>query len=258
MTDKTDKRNQLIDAFRGLTMISMVLYHTCYDYFAAFGNDPSWTGKRGVFLWQQSICISFILVSGLVWKAGRKHALRRGLILIGLGTAITLITVALMPGQAIYYGILTFMGMACLFMIPLDRLMVNSKFGKNKPVLTELIHILICLILFALTKHLPNGYIGTRYHRLITLPDVLYSNAALAPLGLPSPSFRSADYFPLIPWFFMFIIGYRLGNILLENEGFNKAGRIRIPFLSWLGTKSLLVYIIHQPICYALVWLICR
>ena len=66
------------------------------------------------------------------------------------------------------------------------------------------------------------------------------------------------SFFPVIPWIFMYVFGYHLGNLLLNNNTFTKLGSRRIPILSWLGTKSLLVYIIHQPICYGIVWLICR
>ena len=255
----TTERNHLIDAYRGFTMISMILYHACYDYFIAFGRNYNFLHSVYPFLWQQSICISFILVSGMVWPLGRKHALKRGLILIALGTAITLVTVIIMPSEAIHYGILTFMGIATLFTIPYDRaLTLNQKSGKDNPVLTGSLHILICLILFVLTKRLPNGYIGTRTYALTYLPDFLYKYPALTPFGFPTPDFRSSDYFPVIPWIFMYILGYHLGKLLRSTDTFARLGRQRIPLLSWLGTKSLLVYIIHQPICFGLMWLICR
>ena len=263
-------RNHLIDAYRGLTMISMILYHSCYDYFVALKHSYDFITTRGAYLWQQSICISFILVSGMVWQAGKKHALKRGLILIALGCGITLVTVLFMPSESIYYGILTFMGIATLFMIVYDKAAGcfrtadvsgnNEKTGSNKcrRLPAGLVHIIICLILFALTKHLPNGYIGTRFHPLMKFPESLYRYPHLAVLGLPSAGFSSADYFPVIPWIFMYIIGYHLGNLLFDNETFKRLGSHRIPFLSWLGTKSLPVYIIHQPVCYGIIWLICR
>ncbi len=263
-TGKTENRISqsrflLLDAFRGFTMISMVLYHACFDYFVAFGKDPGLLNSLPAFFWQQSICISFIILSGMVWPLGKQHAVKRGLILILIGFIITLVTVAFTPGMAIHYGILTFIGIATLFMIPIDRaLSLNQKSGKNNPVLTELIHIIIVFIIFVLTKHLPNGYIGTRSHVLVRLPQSLYTVPALAPLGFPTPDFRSGDYFPVIPWLFLYFLGYHLGKLLFDNESFKKLGSTGIPFLSWLGTKSLLVYIIHQPVCYGIVWLICR
>ena len=269
------ERNHFLDAYRGITMISMVLYHASYDYFIIFKQNYDWLTSHITFLWQQSICISFIILSGMVWPFGKKHALKRGLILIALGTAITFVTLIFMPGETIHYGILTFMGIATLFMIVYDRLLHecaykhdSEKIGRNGYVPAEsqspasvkpdIIMIVVYLILFALTKHFPNGYIGTRFHVLLRLPENIYRYDALAPFGFPPSGFRSADYFPLIPWIFMYIFGYHLGRILLSSTAFIKLGTHRYPFLSWLGTKSLLVYIIHQPICYGIVWFICR
>ena len=267
-------------------MISMILYHSCYDYFIVFGRNYNFLKSGTAYLWQQSICISFILVSGMVWTLGKKHALKRGIILILLGTAITFVTAVFMPSEAIYYGILTFMGIATLFTIVYDRALYLThssrtggsdssqskdptsaesgneckKNGRNssEKLPAGLIHIIICLILFALTKHLPQGYVGSRYHMLCRYPEALYRYPSLAVFGLPSPDFFSADYFPVIPWIFMYIVGYHLGRLLLDNEAFGRLGENKIPFLSWLGTKSLLVYIIHQPVCYTIIWLICR
>ncbi len=299
------KRNHIIDAYRGLTMISMILYHSCYDYFIVFGRNYDFLRSKSAFLWQQSICISFIFVSGLVWPMGRKHVLKRGLVLLILGSAITFVTSVFIPGEAIYYGILTFMGIATLLMFPYDRLQHgslpgttaqyrsipdtafpntnnkktgdrtedthtpdNPKFGKNISVPTEslirpfkskdIICIIVYLIIFALTKHVPNGYIGTRYHALMYLPEALYRFPVLTPLGLPTADFTSGDYFPVIPWIFLYMTGYHLSGFLLSNPIIKKAGSKKIPVLSWLGTKSLLVYIIHQPVCYGIIWLFCH
>ncbi|MCR5419484.1 MAG: DUF1624 domain-containing protein [Lachnospiraceae bacterium] len=252
------ERNYLIDTLRALTMISMILYHSCYDYFVVFSKDPSWITKPGSFIWQQSICTSFILISGIVWPLGKKNALKRGISLIILGTLITFVTLIFMPDQVIYYGILTFMGIATLLMIPIDKLFsLNFKNGKNKSVPAVILYTLICLFLFIFTKHIPNGYIGTRYHALIYLPKSLYCHDALIPIGFPTPDFYSADYFPLIPWIFIYTLGYILSEPILKNKSITGIGKKKIPFLSQLGTKSLLIYILHQPICFGIVWLIC-
>lgn len=259
------ERNFILDAYRGITMISMVLYHASYDYFIIFMKNYDFLLSRAAFTWQQSICISFIIVSGIVWPFGKKHAIKRGLILIALGTAITVVTLIFMPSETIYYGILTFMGIATLFMIPYDRLVqtlsTNKKSGSNALAPAgrwDIIMIFVCLMLFALTRHFPNGYIGSRSHVLLRLPESLYKYHAFAPLGFPPSDFRSSDYFPVIPWIFMYITGYHFGRVVLDNERFRSFGKHRIPFLSWLGTKSLLVYIIHQPVCYGIVWAIAR
>ena len=262
------KRNYLLDAIRGFTMISMVLYHTSFDYFIVFSRNPDFLKYQWSFLWQQSICISFILLSGIVWPLGKKHAIKRGIILNLFGIIITFVTLIFMPEEFIFFGILNFIGCATLFMLPIDRL-VNTIIGRNNIASTDhsdaaskhtadIICTIICLILFAITKRIPNGYIGTRNHIITMLPDSLYQSEALIPFGLPTKNFFSSDYFPLIPWLFMYMAGYNIGRIILNNNRFNELGSRRIPFLSWLGTKSLIVYLIHQPIAYAIVWLICR
>lgn len=257
------ERFHILDAYRGLTMISMVLYHASYDYFIIFMRNYDWLMSKVTFLWQQSICISFIIISGIVWSFGKKHALKRGLILIAFGTAITFVTLIFMPEETIYYGILTFMGIATLFTILYDKIILmikeKRKSGSNDLITagkSDFIMIFICLILFALTRHFPNGYIGSRSHIIIRLPESLYRYPAFAPLGFPPSDFRSSDYFPFIPWIFMYIFGYHLGGILFKIDRLRKLLTYRIPFLTWLGTKSLLVYIIHQPVCYGIVWAI--
>ena len=45
------KRENLIDALRGAAVVSMVLFHFCYDRFMILGRDPAWYGKTPVFLW---------------------------------------------------------------------------------------------------------------------------------------------------------------------------------------------------------------
>ena len=275
-------RNYIIDAYRGITIISMVLYHACFDYFISFGRNTDWLKSQATFLWQQSICISFIIVSGMVWPLGKKRAIKRSIILLIMGFIITIVTMIITPETAIHYGILTFIGLATLFMIPIDRMINqntsssnsllksddNTKIGKNIPVPAEsfvdsnssniknAVGIIICLILFMITKHFPNGYIGTRRHAFINLPMSMYKYVALIPFGFPTPDFVSGDYFPLIPWIFMYILGYFLGRVLFTNDRFNRIGEIRIPILSFLGTKSLLIYALHQPVCYGIMWLL--
>ena len=86
------KREYLIDALRGAAVLSMVLFHFCYDVFMILGRDPGWYERGAVTLWQQSICWSFILISGYVWRWGKRRALRRGLLLNACGAVVSLVT----------------------------------------------------------------------------------------------------------------------------------------------------------------------
>ena len=79
----------------------------------------------------------------------------------------------------------------------------------------------------------------------------------LFPLGWTYPGFYSADYFPLFPWLFVFLVGswagYYVADKKLPARFYDRKG---VPFFSWLGKKALIIYIIHQPILYGLVMLI--
>lgn len=77
-------RYALLDELRGLDLVSMMLYHACWDMMSLFGIWMDWyTGMPGR-LWQQAICWVFILLSGFCAPFGR-HMLRRGTVVFGAG-----------------------------------------------------------------------------------------------------------------------------------------------------------------------------
>ena len=103
----------LLDTVRGVCILSMVAYHGMYDLVDIFGLPSAWyTGLPG-YIWQQSICWTFILLSGMCWQLSRRHV-KRGLLLVGCGAAITLITWLVMPSQRILYGVLNLLGLSAL------------------------------------------------------------------------------------------------------------------------------------------------
>ncbi|MDE7404312.1 MAG: DUF1624 domain-containing protein, partial [Lachnospiraceae bacterium] len=71
--EKKSFRYGVLDGIRGFVVISMILYHACWDLVYIFGKDWSWYRGRGAYIWQQSICWSFILLSGFCWSLGKKH-----------------------------------------------------------------------------------------------------------------------------------------------------------------------------------------
>jgi uncharacterized membrane protein len=81
----------------------------------------------------------------------------------------------------------------------------------------------------------------------------------LAPFGIISDSFSSFDYFPLLPWFGVFLGGAALGKWLYkERKSLIKKTMPGGPF-NLAGRHTLLIYIVHQPIflgiLYALGWI---
>ena len=235
--EKTKNRYYFVDALRGLALINMVLYHFSYDIFVIYGQNPDWLGSPAAFCWQQAICWSFILISGFSWRFGKAGNLKRGLFLNGLGLLITAVTWLVIPDEVIFFGILNFIGCAVLLTIPF------SKLGEKIP---PLLGAGICLILFALTYHIQSGYLQIG-GEILRLPDALYSGV-LTILGFPGPGFYSSDYFPILPWIFLYWTGWFLYPLIMKSKGIRRFLSIRIPLLSSIGKKTIWVYVLHQPI----------
>ncbi len=67
--------------------------------------------------------------------------------------------------------------------------------------------------------------------------------------GFPSKDFASADYFPLLPWFFIFFAGFFFCRMF--KTGFPAfSEKIPCPFFALVGRHALPIYILHQPVIY--------
>jgi len=77
-------------------------------------------------------------------------------------------------------------------------------------------------------------------------------------LGFPPLSFTSGDYYPLFPWFFLYMSGYFLFKGIYQKEKIKNILSYKIPGLSYLGKYSLLIYLLHQPVCYAVAFAVCK
>ena len=77
--------------------------------------------------------------------------------------------------------------------------------------------------------------------------QVTVSVSWLYPLGFPNAAFTSADYFPLLPWFFLFCAGYFLWSLLDKSPRAKELLQPGLRPLSFLGRHSLAIYLIHQP-----------
>ena len=228
----------LLDTVRGLCILSMVAYHGMYDLVDIIGLEAPWyTGLPG-YIWQQSICWTFILLSGMCWQLSRHHV-KRGLLLVGCGAAITLVTWLVMPSQRILYGVLNLLGLSALLLIPLEKVF------RKIPAWAGLAG---ALLLFALTRNVSRGSLGFEGLVLCPLPEWLYTTDLFAVVGFHSPSFWSTDYFPLLPWFFLFCAGYFLWSGLSKSSRAKELLQTGVRPLSFLGRHSLVIYLLHQPV----------
>ena len=218
----------------------MVLFHLCWDLVYIYGFDWKWYKTLPGYLWQQSICWVFIFLSGFCQSFGRKK-LKRALTVFGAGLLVTAVTVLVMPEAKIVFGVLTLLGSSALICAalekPLNRIPPAPGF-------------ILSLALFVITRDVNKGWLGFEGLKLLALPKNWYTNLFTAFLGFPSRSFVSADYFSLIPWFFLFTAGYFLNSLLRKTKRLDCL-RISGPkFLEWLGRNSLIIYLLHQPLIY--------
>lgn len=242
--DQTKRMYHLIDGFRGFAILHMICFHFLYDVMIVFGNNPGWYRLPSVSLWQQFICITFIVIAGISSHFSR-NALKRGLIVNGCGLLITAVTLIFMPSEAVWFGILNFIGCAILLLYFTRKLMDK---------IPSLLGFVLSVILFMILRPLPDGWLNLGFVQ-ITVPDVLYECKVLTVFGFPYPGFFSSDYFPIFPWYFLFTTGYFFWRIALTQK-WDRFFLHRIPILTSIGTKSLWIYLLHQPaamlLCYLL------
>lgn len=189
-------RYALLDELRGLDLVSMMLYHACWDMMFLFGIWMDWYAGMPGRLWQQTICWVFILLSGFCVPFGR-HMLRRGVTVFAAGALVTAVTLVFMPEGRIIFGVLTFLGTAMLLTGVLEPLL-----KKVMPA----VGLAVSAVLFAVCYPVGLGWVGLGGWKLM-LPQSLYANYFTAFFGFYPDWFYSADYFGLLPWLFLFWAG---------------------------------------------------
>ena len=239
---QVQKRWPLLDFLRGFALINMLAYHGLYDYFVVYGHNSRWFYAPAINCWQELGLGLFIIVSGMTY--GLIHDKRRWqqvLRLQALGLIVTIATVVFMPSEAIYYGVLTFFGSIILVTLLLE----NSRYQLLSKV-NPYGGLLLSLLAYCLTLPTEAGYCGIGAFKLFSWPRFLYQDS-FAILGFTGSSFTSSDYVPLLPYGFLFWAGFYLWP-LLNNHCPLVLKLGPCGWLKWLGQRSLLVYVLHQPL----------
>lgn len=233
-----------LDFIRGLAVVMMVLYHFLYDL-DYFGGYPL-NVRSGLWLYfAEATAAIFIVLVGLSLTLSSSRARRRGaseklylrffkrgLKIFSLGLVITLATYLLIGRGFIIFGVLHFIGVSIVLAYPFLRLRAFNLFAGS-------IIVLLGIYLQSLT---------------FNFPWLLW-------LGFAPENFYTLDYFPILPWFGLVLIGIFLGNRLYQD---GKRG-LWLPDLSCyfmveplciLGRNSLMVYLVHQPVIVVALFLV--
>lgn len=240
------KRYTLLDALRGITLISMILYHTFWDMIYIFDMKMPWFKTNGAFVWQQSICWTFILLSGFCWSLSSKK-LKRALIVLGASVIISVVTIIFTPDSRILFGVLSGIGTGMLLMIPLDKVFCR---------ISPYIGMIVSFGLFIITRNVNDGSLGFGEWELAPLPQEWYANLFTAYLGFPEPGFYSSDYFSVFPWLFLYMTGYFLYHMMEQRDWLRYLSISSIKSLEWLGQHSLIIYMLHQPLVYGVLYIL--
>ncbi len=220
------ERIQAIDLVRGVDIVLMVLfnYSVTLSYFGIIQAQPNFLYWR---VFPISIASIFIFLSGAAARISfenhkegfGKRYLTRGAKLFIFAAFVTLFTSIFVPEGTIYFGILHFFAASSL-LLPLF-----IKYNR--------------LNLVAGLSIVVAGFY---------LQQTDFNFSYLFWLGFIPRGFSTFDYFPLIPWLGVLLLGVYYGkyiagmtaNIKFKNE---LAGKFM-----FLGKNSLTVYLVHQPV----------
>ena len=236
---KNTGRVGLLDELRGFAIICMVVYHAMYDLKYLFGVDVPIFFDGWFDVVRDIFAGLFIFISGTVCRYSSNN-MKRGIQCFFIGMVMTFVMPFFTTGT-IYFGILHFLGISMMI------------FGLGEKIFDlppATVGIVICVILFILTWNVGSGYIGIGGLFELDLPSAAYDVGVLFPLGLHDSRFSSSDYFPLMPWFFLFIAGSYFG--IWAKQG--SLPRFFYPthwkWLATVGRYTIWIYVLHQPVLY--------
>lgn len=222
-----------IDFLRGIAILLMVFFHFFFDlkflgllYFESqvfWWLFPRAIATIFVFLVGLSLSISYSRVKNRPGKEIMKKYVLRGLEIFSWGLVITGVTWFLVGEGFIFFGILHLIGFSIAISYPFLR---NPKYN----------------LFLGMALILIGGY----------LLEFRFAFPHLMWLGFIQQGAYALDYFPVLPWFGLVLIGIYYGNVLYpkgkRSFSLKESRNVVTGFLGFLGRNSLKIYLIHQPV----------
>lgn len=248
MFRKIDFGNRIheFDFLKGLAVIYMICNHILFDFGIAFYSSFIDTPLEGFSLFARSVHMSdlsraltivlcagtFIGVSGALSVIGKK-TLREGIFLAVVAAAITAVSRAadgiMNTRLTIWFGILHLLA-ACMLLSPLLK------------------KIPLPALPFASVALFASGLLLKRF--------VVVNDPVFTVFNCRYYGFFSADYYPILPYIGFYLAGIFVGKCFYTDKTgkFPVFGKKIFRPVNFLGGYSFLVYVIHQPVVYAVVW----
>lgn len=234
---KRKSRLEAIDVARGVALVAMAIYHFAWDL-GFFGyTPPDMIFETGWKLFARAIATSFLFLVGvsLFLAHGQglrlKPFLRRLAMVVAAAAGISLVTYITVPSGFIFFGILHQIALASVLGLLFLRL----------PLALTLAMIILIATAPYFARH------------------AIFNHPALWWVGLSTINPPSNDYVPLFPWFAAILAGIASAKIAKSAGVFSRMADRRMPKwtqpLQFAGRHSLAVYLIHQPVLIACLWL---
>jgi uncharacterized membrane protein len=228
------RRFHFIDELRGIGIIYVVLYHIIYNLTYIFPIGISFIEEGWMYLLRDIMVGMLMFISGASGVFS-KNNLKRGLKLLFFALIITIITFFMGRDYFISFGILHFLGTSILLYA------VTQKYMDRIP---YMIGAIVCFGLFIILKVTPELY-------YISGSTKSFFKFAL---GIYHYGFISTDYYPMIPWIFVFFSGSFFGKYLISKKEKECLLRENSKSLSFIGKNTIAIYLVHQPIVYGIMF----
>lgn len=230
-------RIEALDLARGLALVAMASYHFTWDL-EFFGYAPAgMTAVGGWKIYARCIASTFLFLAGVSLVLAHGDGIRwrgfgkRFAMVAGAAAAISAVTYFAVPEGFIFFGILHQIALASLLGLAFLRL-------------PWLITALAAVAVVAAPHYLRAD---------------LFNHPALWWIGLSTANPRSNDFVPLFPWFGAVLAGVATARLALRTDMAARLSHWRpggwSRLLRFGGRHSLAVYLLHQPLIIACIWL---
>lgn len=226
-------RYHLLDMLRGVGIIYVVFFHAVFNLSSISLGAYKLLHSRGMEISQFIFVGMLILISGICTRLTRSN-LKRGIKTTLAALLVTAVTAVIEPDMTIIFGILHFFGVAML---------IYAALGKLIDKIPSYIGIPLFTLLWIFT------------YNIYSCAPKMPKSIILFILGF-NTGHISGDYYPLMPHLFLFLVGAFVGRIFTSGKAPRCFTLNPIPPLSFIGRHTLFIYLIHQPILYAITWLI--